>query len=325
MNSEYLEEFLVVAQRMNFTAAAKYLNMTQSSVSKHIAALEREFNCTLFRRGVSGIELTQQGRILCTDAQRILGMIKDTRDHLKAADTTLRFAGGVEDEAIIQLLSETTSRMLADNPSFTFSVEQSSCQPLIVQLLSGEVDLCIQIALEDETVDPHCESCIAAVVPLVAIVEKNHPLAAYEELSINDLQGHYIVHPCGGSLEFVRGIDSIDNFFRRHDVNVGQKLFFADSSRDFAFFNIEDNIFVTPRSNFSHRLFPNNLESYRAIPFKEDDAVFTYRLVWRKGDANPQVERFRNTFLEVSGEFCYRASLQDSQEKDEQHDSPSQS
>ena len=71
MNSSYLNEFLVVVRHMNFTAAAKYLNLTQSSLSKHMAALEKEFGCTLFKRNLQGIELTSQGRVFSIDAQKM--------------------------------------------------------------------------------------------------------------------------------------------------------------------------------------------------------------------------------------------------------------
>lgn len=60
-----VEEFLELVNYMNFTVAARKLNLTQSALSKHIAALEKEFDVVLVDRSKQQIELTQQGRIFC--------------------------------------------------------------------------------------------------------------------------------------------------------------------------------------------------------------------------------------------------------------------
>ncbi|MCD8315977.1 MAG: LysR family transcriptional regulator [Eggerthellaceae bacterium] len=296
-----MKEFLVVAQRMNFTAAAKYLNLTQSSVSKHISALENELGCTLFRRSAAGIELTQQGRVLVTDARKILDMIENTKNQLATAKAGIT-VGASDDDAVVRLLSDTTARMVKKDPSFIMSVEKSTLQPLMVLLLSGHVDLCIQLSIESEKLNPRCESCLAAIVPMVAIMTKDHKLANEETISVHDLQGQYVIHPIGGDPEFSRGIDIVDDFFLRHQVTVGQKLLFANTTRDFSFFNLGENVLVTARSNFSRRLFPN-LDNYRAVPIVEPDAVFTYELVWKKDETDPEILMFKDTVLEVSNEI----------------------
>ncbi len=300
MNSEYLHEFLTVVSRMNFSEAAKHLNMGQSAISKHIAALEKEFDCTLFQRNPSGIELTCQGRIFCTEAQRMLNSIKQTKERLQSVSTEVRLAGSTDDGAIVRLLAEATKSMSEKDASFSFSVERSNSQPLVVQLLSNLIDLCFLVDIEGEEMESLCESCGAVAVPLVAIVNKRHAFAERSSVSVRDFDGQFIVHPVGGSLDFVRGVDLVSKLFKRNAVSVGQKLFFATSTRDFSFFDIEDSVFVTPRSNFSRQLFPENFDDYCAIPFQEEDAVFKYRLVWRRGESRTQVLAFRDCLLEVS-------------------------
>ncbi|HEX2127470.1 MAG TPA: LysR family transcriptional regulator, partial [Thermoleophilaceae bacterium] len=48
-----------VATRGSFSAAAEALNFTQSAVSQHIAALEREAGTQLVDRGSRGVRLTE--------------------------------------------------------------------------------------------------------------------------------------------------------------------------------------------------------------------------------------------------------------------------
>ena len=48
MNTSYLVEFVELAKRLSFTETARYLDMNQPTLSKHIAALEQAFRMPLF-------------------------------------------------------------------------------------------------------------------------------------------------------------------------------------------------------------------------------------------------------------------------------------
>ena len=61
MTLEQLRIFLEVAERQHVTRAAEVLNLTQSSVSAAIAALEARHAVRLFNRVGRGIELTEAG------------------------------------------------------------------------------------------------------------------------------------------------------------------------------------------------------------------------------------------------------------------------
>jgi DNA-binding transcriptional LysR family regulator len=73
-----------VASRGSFSAAAEALNFTQSAVSQHIAALERECGTQLVERGSRGVRLTDAGRVLVDHAEAILARIDSAEDDLAA-------------------------------------------------------------------------------------------------------------------------------------------------------------------------------------------------------------------------------------------------
>ena len=50
LDTHRLRVFLIAAETLNFSVAAKRLNMTQPSVSQHIQALEQQFGTELFIR-----------------------------------------------------------------------------------------------------------------------------------------------------------------------------------------------------------------------------------------------------------------------------------
>ncbi|MDR1713280.1 MAG: LysR family transcriptional regulator [Coriobacteriales bacterium] len=302
MSIHYLEEFLVLVRYMNFTSAARYLNLTQSALSKHIAALEKEFNSNFFDRSGQHIELTEQGRAFCIDALQMLNLYQATQTHMRSTGLEVRLAGAIDDPAIHSLISAARAKQVETDPGFTLALTNNPAQSLLDLLLAMRIDMYIDVALEVDVIDPACETCILAVVPLVAIANSRHPLVKKEKVCAEDLRGLSIMYPTG-SLICRRGADAVESFFNRHNVSTRSSIFFADSVKDFPLASIGDDVFVTPRSNFSRQLFANIMDDYYAVPFAEPDAAFPYRLVWRKGEDTQRVLTFRDTLVATSDQL----------------------
>ena len=69
MNLLNIKYFLETSRTMNFTRAAKKLNISQQALSAHIAALERETESELFER-TSPLSLTEAGRLFQSYAEK---------------------------------------------------------------------------------------------------------------------------------------------------------------------------------------------------------------------------------------------------------------
>ena len=63
--------FLAVAREGSTLAAAKVLGVNQSTVHRHLAALEKDLGCRLVERRPTGYRVTEQGRQLHACAERI--------------------------------------------------------------------------------------------------------------------------------------------------------------------------------------------------------------------------------------------------------------
>jgi DNA-binding transcriptional LysR family regulator len=61
MNIEHIKTFLEIAATGNFNRAAEHLNVTQSTASARIRALEDRLDRTLFVRGRNGASMTAAG------------------------------------------------------------------------------------------------------------------------------------------------------------------------------------------------------------------------------------------------------------------------
>ena len=58
-----IQEFVVLAECLNFSEAASRLFISQSSLSKHIKALEQELGVALFERTTRSIRLSGAGAV----------------------------------------------------------------------------------------------------------------------------------------------------------------------------------------------------------------------------------------------------------------------
>lgn len=89
MNFLNLEYFLVAAQELNFTKAAKKLYISQQSLSIHIARLEEYFDATFFVR-TNPLALTAEGEYLLKRAKELLCIRDITKKELHALKHTER-------------------------------------------------------------------------------------------------------------------------------------------------------------------------------------------------------------------------------------------
>jgi DNA-binding transcriptional LysR family regulator len=74
-----LKTFQVVAATKNFTRAAAELGYSQSSVTGHIQALERELGTSLFDRDSKTVMLTEAGRRTLVYANRLLALADEAK------------------------------------------------------------------------------------------------------------------------------------------------------------------------------------------------------------------------------------------------------
>ena len=71
MEIDYLYEFSVIAQMGSFSDAVDELNISQSSLSKHIIYLEKELDIQLFNRTTRSVRLSEAGKKILPYARQI--------------------------------------------------------------------------------------------------------------------------------------------------------------------------------------------------------------------------------------------------------------
>jgi len=178
MELRHLRYFIATAEEGHITRAAERLGMQQPPLSQQIRGLERELDVQLFRRKPRGVELTDAGRALLTDARAILAHI----DHAFAS--TRRTARGEQGRIAIGFTSSApfhpfvprVIRAFRDAfPLVSLTLEESGTTELIGDLREERVDAAfIRTAVADPAglvVDRLLEETMLAALP------SDHPLA----------------------------------------------------------------------------------------------------------------------------------------------------
>ena len=84
MDIEYIRQFALLAKDCHFQSAADKLFINQSTLSKHIAVLEKELGQKLFHRTTRQVELTDFGRDFLPYAEKIIGVMNDCETNILA-------------------------------------------------------------------------------------------------------------------------------------------------------------------------------------------------------------------------------------------------
>lgn len=86
MELRVLRYFLEVAREGNITRTARYLHISQPTLSRQLKELEEELGKKLFVRSNYSIKLTEEGLLLRKRAEDILEMVDKTAEEFKALD-----------------------------------------------------------------------------------------------------------------------------------------------------------------------------------------------------------------------------------------------
>uniref|UniRef100_UPI000A96BAE7 LysR family transcriptional regulator n=1 Tax=Streptomyces prasinopilosus TaxID=67344 RepID=UPI000A96BAE7 len=90
MELRHLQHFVAVAKDRHFTRAAERLLVSQSGLSASIRSLERELRTPLFVRTTRRVTLTEAGRALLVEAERILAQVRAAHEAVAAVQGVLR-------------------------------------------------------------------------------------------------------------------------------------------------------------------------------------------------------------------------------------------
>ncbi len=145
-------EFVMeIARCGSVSKAARYLNLSQPTLSKYLASLEEEIGLELFDRTTIPLKLTEAGRRYVAAGDRILktyNKLKDDLDIIKAGVTdTVRV--GISPTRAHFILHKLIKNFREINNEAKIIIEEYTISELNEKLSRKELDLIISIKSED--------------------------------------------------------------------------------------------------------------------------------------------------------------------------------
>ena len=193
MDVERCREFVVLAQTCNYLQAADQLFISQSSLSKHIKALERELEVELFNRTTRRVQLTEHGRVFLPFARTIAAAGRDARVAL--ADASENECRVLDIGSIPVMVPYGITQLLHHfehkNPGIRLRIFEGEADDLRSRLRNGSLDLAFirewdGLAHHDDT-DEEFATQGFAQDQLAVVLPADHPLARRPSIGLDEL------------------------------------------------------------------------------------------------------------------------------------------
>jgi DNA-binding transcriptional LysR family regulator len=191
LNVGRLRVLTEVAYRGSFSAAAEALSYSQSAVSQQIATLEAETGATLLERNPRGVALTAAGQTLVGHAEGILARLEAAEASLSAIaglrGGRLRMASFPTAGATLMPLAIAMFR--SAHPDVELTLAEGEPEQIVPRLRAGELDLALLFEFAGETPLPRGMTRVELLAdPMYLALPREHPLAAEDQLRLQDLK-----------------------------------------------------------------------------------------------------------------------------------------
>ncbi len=190
-----LRYFLVVASEGNISKAAKLLHITQPTLSRNIAQLEKKFSVKLFRRSNHGISLTREGKMMSRRAQEIVALYELTEEEMNERENTVEglVTIGCSESDSVSVLADVIRAFREIYPNVRYKFFCANADQIIDKIDHGMLD--IGLMLTPVNVSEYDFVRIGEMERWVAMMRSDDPLAAYRVVMPHLLASRFLILP----------------------------------------------------------------------------------------------------------------------------------
>ncbi|MFI7665113.1 LysR substrate-binding domain-containing protein [Nocardia sp. NPDC049526] len=147
---ELLRTFLAVERAGGFTAAGRILGLRQSTISGHIARLEKAVGRELFRRDTRNLALTADGAAMVGFARTILDAQGQAERYFSDSTLTGLIRLGASDDVMARELPDVLLEFQRTHPRVDLELTVGLSENLKTRMETGELDLVVGKRLPGE-------------------------------------------------------------------------------------------------------------------------------------------------------------------------------
>ncbi len=300
----YLREFKELAQTLNYAKAASRLYITQSTLSKHINALERELGCRLLDRDRRKVELTEAGRRFAAASMTIIDTFDRMQEELGALEQQepLRVDGVLYDNTLSSIFSVATMLLeSAGLPPVDYSHKaEKDCLDL---LMEDEIDIAFSSVSPQE-----CEEAGFVTIPMtrtrfVGLMSKNHPLASRKFLTIDALRDTCLLK--FADTYSINGWTIIEQRCKDRGFTPTSRTVLGRNQNNYVTTPVGENEVSILSSNIPQMRFLSEVAPVVALPFTDEDAFFPLYAIYKK-DKEEKVRAVMDVYRQARDMVVHR-------------------
>jgi DNA-binding transcriptional LysR family regulator len=140
VDTQFLNTFVVVADRGSMAAAARVLNITPAAVAQQIRTLERELGAPLIARAGRTVSLTEEGSRILQRARDLLRDVADMRSVANDSEVSGELRLGACPTALAGMLPDILARMVDKFPQINVYIRPGYSAELYRAVEAGELD-----------------------------------------------------------------------------------------------------------------------------------------------------------------------------------------
>ena len=296
---ELSREFQVLASHLNFTTAARELNISQPGLSRHIGELEQMLGFRLLER--NPVRLTVAGNHYLEGISQVVERVDGLVEECKAlsvrdcgAFTVSMIAAG---DVTTLMVYDTLSYLSDAYPDFTYRFDADRQTTIKTAVASGAADVGViyhqPVELPDDLVVEHMFD-----EPFAAWIHRENPLAG-KPVTLADLSACTVV--LSANRKFQTWVEGMKAACDRYGCAPQFRMKNVDTLADF-FVSLQrdETVFVsTSLDDYPPRV---NSRLCRADLVLPDGIEPTYpvNLIYRPKSLNPMVGAFVERFRELS-------------------------
>ncbi|WP_276643205.1 LysR family transcriptional regulator [Siccibacter turicensis] len=296
MNIElrHLRYFVAVAEELHFGRAAARLNISQPPLSQQIQQLEQEIGACLLARTRRSVSLTPAGTQFLADSRQVLSQVEAAATRaarLHQGETGELRIGFTSSAPFIKPVSDSLSAYRQRYPDVHIQTLEINTRAQIGPLNDGALDLGL---MRNTTLPASLAWQLILREPLLAMIPRDHPLAAQATVSLRQLASEPFVFfdPHVGTGLY----DDILGLLRRYGLSPYITQEVGEAMTIIGLVAAGLGVSILPAS--FQRV---QLEEMRWVPIEEPDAVSEMWLVWPAHRERSQAaERFAALVTEAA-------------------------
>lgn len=283
--------YVIAAETGSITQAARRLYVTQSALSKTILSIEEKLGTALFLRQNRAVTLTPAGEYLYRRWRPLIKTFYEGLEHSRRMEEDpipKLVIGCFPLLDIHRFLLPITDRIHTLYPNTEIELLRMNYIRLLEHLNAGKADLVFSLDMDiPEDAQAYCSRELGKM-RMVAVVSKDHPLAAQEEISFAQLVGERLIfsEPSG----ILSRQEKLEQMTKRYQLPP-ENIYYVNNDLT-AYLHAEQGrgVAIGPRG-----VYPAHNKRVRRVDIRDLD--YSVIALWRR-DGDPKMLRSIHSILE---------------------------